>query len=212
MATKFLKSPNGGIYKDSNGKFIKVDLDGKLPLVVGTQSADNPYDITASNLDGVTEIGDYAFYHKKGLRDIDLHNVTSVGNYAFFGCAALTSANMPNVTSVGNSAFYVCANLASVSMPKVTNIGDQAFNGCNKLTSLTIPSTCTMIGSRALQCGETTNKCTFIFEGTTPPAITTNTIFANLTNKIIVPKGCGEAYKTATNWSKFANYIEEATA
>ena len=183
----------------------------KLALVVGVQSADNPYDITASDLEGVTVLGDYAFYNKRGLRSIDLSNVTNMPTYAFYACTNLTSVSMPKVTSIDKYAFYVCTNLTSVSMPKVTSIKDNAFNGCYALTSLTIPSTCTMIGTRALQCGESSNKCTFIFEGTTPPAITSATIFANLTNKIIVPVGCGEAYKTATNWSALASYIEEAT-
>lgn len=42
---------------------------------------------------------------------------------------------------------------------------------------------------------------------TTPPTIQSNTIgFAmNSDLKIIVPAGCGEAYKAATNWAKYAD-------
>lgn len=272
----------------------------KLALIVGAQSVDNLYDITAADLDGVTEIKKYTFYERKGLRSIalpttctsigdnafqdcsaltsvsmpnvtslgyyafqycaslpsvDMPSVTSIGNSAFGACAALTSvpmpnvtsinysafescksltsvdmpnvttissqafyycsaltaASMPNVTSIGEYAFGYCSELPSVDMPKVTSIGDAAFYKCTALTSLTISSTCTSIGKYALECGSSTNKCTFTFEGTTPPTIYAGTFYASNINKIIVPVGCGETYKTATNWTTFADYIEEAT-
>ena len=220
---------NDGVYSWADTKSVQ----NKLPLVVGYQDASNPYDITASDLDGVTEIKRSTFYEAKGLRSIELPstctsigslafnsctaliavsmpNVTSVANGAFGTCTSLTSISMPNVTSIGNT-FQYCSALTSVSMPKVASIGQNAFYSCTALTSLTIPSTCTSIGFSALQCGSSTNKCTFTFEGTTPPSIQTTTFDKSNLNKIIVPVGCGNTYKTATNWTNFASYIEEAT-
>lgn len=54
------------------------------------------------------------------------------------------------------------------------------------------------------------------FASTTPPTIQADTFgysdYAyNSTCKIIVPVGCGEAYKAATNWAKYANQIVEET-
>ena len=54
------------------------------------------------------------------------------------------------------------------------------------------------------------------FASTTPPTIQANTFGSsdyafNSTCKIIVPAGCGEAYKAATNWAKYANQIVEET-
>lgn len=206
----------------------------KLALVVGTQSADNPYDITASDLEGVTEIRQYGFYRGSMLRNIEtpttctsignnafqncsalttasMPSVESIGNNAFGYCPSLTSVDMPNVTSIGNTAFISCSALTSIDIPNVTSIGEGVFLWCSTLTSLTIPSTCTSIGNSGLQCGSSTNKCTFIFEGTTPPTIYANTFSTSQLNKIIVPAGYGEAYKTATNWTTVADYIEEAT-
>ena len=65
--------------------------------------------------------------------------VTSVGNYAFYGCSGLTSISIPNsVTSIGTSAFEGCSSLTSVSIGSgVTSIGDYAFYNCPSLTSVT---------------------------------------------------------------------------
>lgn len=279
MASKFLKNPNGGVYKDSNGRLIKVELANKLPLVAGYQDTSNRYDITADDLEGVTEIRGYTFRSCTGLKSIELPssctkigfqsfwacaymtianmpNVESIGEEAFEQCSRLTTVNMPNVKTIGTEAFMRCTNLqwidmqsvesigweafydcerlstidipnattidtfaftdckaiTSVNMPKVVSIGSRTFDGCKALAHLTIPSTCTSIGTEGLQCGYSNNKCTFTFEGTTPPSIQSNTFAPSYLNKIIVPQGCGDAYKTATNWSRFASYIEEATA
>lgn len=159
----------------------------------------------------VTILEQANYRYCSALTSVDMSNVTSLGDGAFLA-TALTSVSMPNVTSIGKFVFEECPSLTSVSMPKVETIGEYAFNIIKALTSLTIPSTCTSIGGYALCCGSSTNKCTFTFEGTTPPSIQSNTFNASYINKIIVPKGCGETYKTATNWSRFADYIEEATA
>lgn len=210
-----------------NGAYYQVVLDdeadytqyytykekpSKLPLLLGTQDVVNkPYEITASDLEGVTEITGYAFYKRSGMTSIDLSNsnVTTVEAYAF-SQSGVVSANIPNVTTIGNYAFNNCSSLTSVNMPNVITIGSNAFAVCQYLTLLTIPATCTSINQYALRCGYTTRKCTFIFEGTTPPVIGTQLFQTSYINKIIVPKGCGETYKTATNWATFADYIVEA--
>jgi hypothetical protein len=68
----------------------------------------------------------------------------------------------------------------------------------------------TSIGYQALAIGTNSKKTTITFLRTTPPTITTSTFTTSYLNKIIVPKGCADAYKSATNWSNFADYIEEA--
>lgn len=147
----------------------------------------------------VTSISTFAFHNCTALTAVSMLNATSVGSSAFRSCSVLTSIDMPKVTRISSDAFRYCRSLTSVDMPKVTRIDNRAFQDCTSLTSLTISSTCTSIGSQALQCGSSTNKCTFTFEGTTPPTIASDTFNASYINKIIVPIGCGEAYKTATN-------------
>ncbi len=64
------------------------------------------------------------------------NGVTSIGNSAFWRCTGLTSITIPNsVTSIGNSAFYECTGLTSATIPNsVKSIGNQAFYGCTRLT------------------------------------------------------------------------------
>ena len=100
---------------------------------------------TVTISDGVTSIGDYAFYRCTNLASVNIPSgVTSIGKGAFSGCANLASVNIPSdskLTSIGDGAFYYCANLASVDIPSsVTSIGGYAFDCCTNLASVNIPS------------------------------------------------------------------------
>ncbi len=99
--------------------------------------------------EGITSIGDYAFYGASGLTSITIPNsVTSIGTYAFQNCSGLTSVTIPNsVTSIGTYAFQNCSGLTSITIPNsVTSIGGYAFQNCSGLTSITIPNSVTRIG------------------------------------------------------------------
>lgn len=63
--------------------------------------------------------------------------VTNIGQYAFYNCSTITSVTIPNsVTSIGSYAFHNCSGLTSVTIPNsVTIIGDHAFYGSG-LTSI----------------------------------------------------------------------------
>jgi uncharacterized repeat protein (TIGR02543 family) len=101
---------------------------------------------------GVTSIGNQAFYACGGLTSVTIGNsVTSIGNSAFHDCDGLTSVTIPNsVTSIGNQAFYSCGRLTSVTIGNsVTSIGANAFYFCSSLTSVTIPNSVTSIGEYA---------------------------------------------------------------
>lgn len=92
----------------------------------------------------------------KDVRTVIIENgVTEIGEAAFYGCESLASVKIPaSVTSIGRSAFWGCKSLASVKIPdSATSIGDAAFSRCESLTSVTIPAGVMSIGEHTFsQC------------------------------------------------------------
>ena len=122
---------------------------------------------------GLTHIGDYAFYYCRSLTSITIPNsVTSIGSDAFFYCSSLTSVTIPNsVTSIGDRAFAYCSS-TSITIPNsVTSIGSCAFVGCSSLTSIVVESGNTTYDSR--------NSCNAIIE------TATNTLIVGCQNTTI---------------------------
>ena len=82
--------------------------------------------------------------------------VTSIGNYAFYECRSLTGITLPSgVTSIGEDAFSYCPGLTEITLPPgVTSIGEYAFGGCRGLTEIILPSGTETIGGFAFyDCG-----------------------------------------------------------
>ena len=99
--------------------------------------------------DGVTSIGDYAFYwlwaDTSNVVDISIPaSVKSIGDYAFNNClrgAAAENAtiSLRGVESIGEQAFYNCTGLTSIVIPDtVTDLGASTFYACSGLKSVTI--------------------------------------------------------------------------
>lgn len=125
----------------------------------------------------------------------------------------ITLDDLKDVKYIYEFAFSSCSKLMSVQIPDtVTRFREHAFEFCFALKSLTIPASVEALQHYSLYaCGTIQEKCTFTFLRTTPPSIDSTVFLTNYLNKIIVPAGTGDTYKAATNWSKFADYIEEAT-
>ena len=159
----------------------------------------------------VTSIADNAFYSCYSLSLITIANgVTRIADSAFQGCNSLTSITIPNgVTSIADSAFRFCNSLASITIANgVTSIADSAFNGCYSLTSITIPNSVTRIASNAFRFCYSVAFYDFSNHTSVPTLANTNA-FTNIPAdcQIRVPASLVDAWKTATNWSTYANYI-----
>ena len=106
---------------------------------------------------------------------------------AFRSCNDLTEVSFPNATSIGTYAFSYCSGLTEVSFPNATSIGNSAFYYCNGLTTIYIGANsskvCTLSSTSAF------NGCTKL-------------------NNIYVPASLVNSYKSATNWSSYADKIK----
>lgn len=123
--------------------------------------------------EGITSIGEFAFYGCTNLQSIEIpETVTSIGDSAFERCKSLTSVDIPSsvtfidmcafentgltfvkipssINSIEENTFANCGNLKSVEIPaSVTTIGEDAFVNTG-LTSVEIPASVTSIGKQA---------------------------------------------------------------
>ena len=119
--------------------------------------------------DGVTDIGNYAFYYCVNLQSMSIAGtVTSVGTCAFEYCTALKGITIPaGVKELYNYAFYGCSALESVSLPDtLTRIGYYCFQQCTALEGIEIPDSVNYIGSDAFR------DCTALKSMELPDSIT----------------------------------------
>jgi len=141
--------------------------------------------------------------------------VTSIGNYAFYGCnnSSITAITIPDgVTSIGNYAFYNMTNLVEVTIPNgVNTIGNYAFTQ-TKITEITLPASVTSIADYAFSfC---TALTTVNVLPTTAPTLGTNysgetNVFysCSLLGVINYPCGSSESYEAA--WSTYSTLLNE---
>ena len=119
--------------------------------------------------DGVTSIGDYAFYACLKLASVTLpEGIKSIGHNGFRDCTKLAEVTIPeSVTSIDSSTFYGCSSLTSVTIPEgVTSISFEAFKGCSSLMSVTIPESVTRIDCSAF------SNCSSLTSVTIPESVT----------------------------------------
>ena len=205
---------NGTLTISGNGKMR--DYFSTCPWGTGIKS------IIIEN--GVTNIGEYAFYQCTGLTSVTIpDSVTTIGSEAFRGCLNLTNITIPDsVTTIGHDAFYVTewennqpnglmyagkvAYKYKGTMPENTTvdiregtkgIADYAFFNCYNLTSVTIPNSVTSIGDSAfINCMGLTNI-------TIPDSVTTigNSAFYETKWERNQPNGLVYAGKVAYSYN-----------
>ena len=172
--------------------------------------------------DSVTSIGNSAF-NKSGLTSITIQaSVTSIGSYIVAGC------NMQSISVASGNPTYdsrdncnaiietstnklIVGNIDITVIPDtVTTIGYASMAMSRMPTtknSVDIPASVTSIEKWAFELIPTLT--TVYCRATNPPTLDALT-FEGSDNiaHIYVPSESVEAYKTATNWSTFANIIE----
>ena len=151
----FAEDTTEKIYEGSCGKYLswKYNAKTKILTISGTGNMPNYYssskagsrapwitsDSIKNNLetvvisDGVTSIGEYAFFYCEKLKNITIpSSVKSIGMGAFYHCDALPEITIPNgAENIGKEAFKYCNGLKEVTIPgSVKNIGEGAFSNC----------------------------------------------------------------------------------
>ena len=209
---------------------------GNGVTIIGSYAFYNCHSLASVTIpDGVTIIRDYAFYNCYSLASVTIpDSVTSIGGYIFYNCYSLASVTIPDgVTIIRDYAFYNCYSLASVTIPdSVTSIEYSVFRYCYSLASVTIPDSVTsLLGTVFRDCyslvsvtipDSVTSIGGYIFYDcfgvkeyhllpTTPPSLANANAFNGIPSDCIiyVPVGSLEAYRTATNWSTYADQIRE---
>lgn len=111
--------------------------------------------------DGITTVGDYAFYHMPYAKNVSLpSSLVSIGKYAFGFCSGVENIHIPeSVTTIGDSAFEACAALKSIVIsPNVTSLGARAFALCSSLTDATVVANVTELRAETFYgCKSLTN-------------------------------------------------------
>ena len=133
--------------------------------------------------------------------------VTNIGEQAFWGCTGLTSISLPNsVTNIGDYSFYECNNLTSISIPNnVMSIGKGAFAYCLKLATVIIPGSITSIGDYAFIFSGLKDMYCYAEQ---LPEIGSD-IFRETYYKetLHVPAEAVDAYRYAEQWKDFENIV-----
>ena len=208
-----------------------------LRYTSSTDKRNNVYKLALRKLeigDGVTSIGQYAFYQCYGLTRVVIpDSVTSIDSSAFSNCVGLTSAVVPNgitsisagmfsscscltsvvipdsVTSINKNAFASCSTLTSVVIPdSVTSLGNAAFNGCRRFTSVVIPGGVTSIDANTFSSCYGMVLYDFTNHAAVPALVDTSAFYSIPSDcEIRVPAALVDEWKAATNWSTHASKI-----
>ena len=89
--------------------------------------------------EGITAIGEWAFYAVKNLQTIDLpDSLTSIENCGFYGCHLKSIVIPDNVNYIGQFGFSECIDLVSIEIPElIDRIEWGTFIWCFELQKVT---------------------------------------------------------------------------
>ena len=154
------------------------------------------------NLTSVSVDPRNTYYDSRGNCNAIIRTAT---NTLISGCAITVIPQ--DVTALYDYAFISCTGLDTITIPEgVTTIGRQVFQGCSNLSSITLPSTVQTMGEGVFNACQRLSYVKVL--ATVPPTIG-ETVFSTYNNcPIYVPAESLQAYKSAENWSVYADRIQ----
>ena len=201
---------------------------------IGASSFSNCYALQSIVIpEGVTSIGASAFRSCANALINGLPvSLTKLDSMAFAGCGRLTGAvSLPAVTGslsdtfaqTGIVSFYAtattltrtsgygalgeCLKLVRVELPNVVTFGAWACRSDTALELVILGDSVTRLESASLASCTALER--LVVKAATPPTLASNALQGtSALSGIYVPDASVEAYKTATNWSAFADIIK----
>lgn len=138
--------------------------------------------------------------------------LTSMGAQALQGCSSITVSSLPaGITSVSNNCFAECTSLTKMTLHSgVRSTGTYSF-GSSGLQQLICEGD-TSIGTKSFTACASFERLVFKNLTRIPSLSNVNafegTLIASGTGYIYVPDDRVESFKTAPNWSVYANQIK----
>ena len=178
--------------------------------------------ITVADFPNATSVGERAFQDCVKLKTAYLPKAESLPKYAFDGCVALSSIDLPEVTSLSNSSLSDCREVTALSLPKLTSLSGavNVFSNNFKLLTVDLHSFADMLPNQAFY------NCyvlrAIILRSETMCTLYSSSVFENCYHikgeydidynpsaskdcYIYVPRASVEDYRSATNWSAYAD-------
>lgn len=166
--------------------------------------------ITLNFTDELKSIKTNCFSQCSGLNGIkNYDNITEIGIQAFQNCSNLLLNKLPSsLTSLGDIAFYDCSKITINSTPQgLKIIPSQAFQNCKAITEMTFEGDITYIYTSAFSGATKLTKLSFPNNTSVPPLANINAFQKCPLETIEVPSSLVDSWKSATNWSNYADII-----
>ena len=143
-----------------------------------------------ARLKSATSLGSSNFTKCAELRSLELPALTAVGDNVLNNCDKVECAEFPALKTTGNLFAYRCKGLKAIELPALTSLGHTAFGYDSSLRVIALPgdTMCTVAAKPLYMC----------------PFFTSSR--GNI-GRIYVNDALVDDYKSATNWSAFADYI-----
>ena len=182
------------------------------------------------NLPNAKDIGSSAFQYCLNLETVIMPMVEYLQSHVFSNCYKLKTLNIPNIKGSTNMyMFQRCYSLNDLDLTNITSLSSSALNNTG-LGTLVLPYVISIganaVGGVRTSTIDLSKKITItanVFNGAyslvhlilrsdtlcslSATSAFTNTPIANGLGWIYVPSGLVESYKTASNWSTYANQI-----
>lgn len=201
------------------GLSIKSIMFGNGISELGRYAFRNAYNLKMVTLPNYAISFNYSPFYETGLTCLVTPDNTQAIDNACFGSMHLAKyVSLSKTTSVlsgkGGNLWYGNSNIKKVYIPPaITYLTSGAIGTCYNLKKIIIPSWITIVGTLAFS--QMTGCLEYHFQPTVPPTLSGTNAFSGIqTNAVIyVPYSADhsilEAYKTATNWSTYADKIQE---